>query len=157
MRDDAHAEGLVAFWTVCNNWRPELREFRPYACLKVRFAVIDFLRKVGVFHKKNYDYMTQYVSLDAQHPNGASFHTYLESEYSSPSEALALSDAVLKVKAIVDSLPERMRRALELYYFEGLTQREISRELSICQMSVSLLIGKALGLVKIRFEGCLIS
>ncbi|MEU0118651.1 sigma-70 family RNA polymerase sigma factor [Streptomyces bobili] len=47
------------------------------------------------------------------------------------------------VAALLASLPERERRILHLYFFRGMTQRQIADRIGISQMHVSRLINRA--------------
>jgi RNA polymerase sigma-B factor len=52
--------------------------------------------------------------------------------------------------ALVDGLPARTRRILELRFSKGMTQSEIARELGVSQMHISRILAKALDYMRGR-------
>jgi RNA polymerase sigma-B factor len=53
-------------------------------------------------------------------------------------------DTQLAIRALLDTLPDRERRILELRFYEELTQSEIADEVGVSQMHVSRLIRRSL-------------
>jgi len=60
-------------------------------------------------------------------------------------ELLEEEDEVLRVAAALKSLPEREMQVISLYYYEGLTLKEIGKILGVTESRVSQIHGKALG------------
>lgn len=60
-----------------------------------------------------------------------------------------LADEELRrLYAAMGKLTERQREVIELYYFKGMTQQEISEELGICQQSVNRIMTQAIKKLK---------
>jgi RNA polymerase sigma-B factor len=49
------------------------------------------------------------------------------------------------LKPLVQALPDREKRLLEMRFFQGMTQSQIATELGISQMHVSRLLSRTLG------------
>ena len=61
-------------------------------------------------------------------------------------------DAAATVARLLQVLPERERKIVELRFYDNLTQAEIAERLGISQMHVSRLLRRALSLLGTRFE-----
>ncbi|WP_286846244.1 MULTISPECIES: sigma-70 family RNA polymerase sigma factor [Aminobacterium] len=68
----------------------------------------------------------------------------LADDASSALEVLEESEEVEKVVSALEKLPERERFVISLYYYEGLTLKEIGSVLGVTESRVSQLHGKAL-------------
>lgn len=66
------------------------------------------------------------------------------SRLGSEDESIELFEAWASVKVLLEKLPQRDRRVLQMRFVAGKTQTEIGRELGISQMHVSRLLAKAL-------------
>jgi RNA polymerase sigma-70 factor (ECF subfamily) len=61
----------------------------------------------------------------------------------SPEEAIVARDEAERVRAALGALPERYRRALELYYFEDVRYREIALALDVPIGTIKTFISRA--------------
>lgn len=61
-----------------------------------------------------------------------------------PDAALARAELRASLRAVIDTLPDREKRILELRFFRQLTQSEIAREVGVSQMHVSRLLARTL-------------
>lgn len=66
-----------------------------------------------------------------------------------PDDHLEALEALLFVGSILQQLPPRERRLLELRFFRGMTQSQIAREMGISQMHVSRLLSRTLAELRI--------
>lgn len=67
-----------------------------------------------------------------------------DSRAENPEEALHLNEVKGLLAAAIESLPEKERLVVTLYYYEGLTAKEIARVLGVSQSRVSQLHSKAI-------------
>lgn len=70
----------------------------------------------------------------------------------SPLNVLEEKDAKERIAALIDSLPEKEKIVLSLYYYEEMTMQEIGRVLSITESRVCQIHGQALGKLKTRLQ-----
>lgn len=79
------------------------------------------------------------------HAPGAEDDTMIAGEVPKESErGFGHVERSLLVRDLLDQLPDRERRILELRFYEEMTQREIAEEIGISQMHVSRLIRRTL-------------
>jgi RNA polymerase sigma-B factor len=69
-----------------------------------------------------------------------------------PDEHLEALEALLFVGSILQRLPARERRLLELRFFRGMTQSQIAKEMGISQMHVSRLLSRTLAELRIGLQ-----
>lgn len=69
-----------------------------------------------------------------------------------PDEAIALSFERTALGAVLDTLEERDRTIVRLYYLDELTQAEIGRRLGYSQMHISRLLRKAVGQLQLACD-----
>nr|MDW8081019.1 FliA/WhiG family RNA polymerase sigma factor [Candidatus Calescibacterium sp.] len=69
-----------------------------------------------------------------------------------PADVLEDQERLTYLGALIDALPERERLILSLYYFEGLTLREIGEVLSLSEGRVSQILSRTLLHLRIRLE-----
>lgn len=75
-----------------------------------------------------------------------------EFEAPDPASILENEERLAYLGMLIDALPERERLILSLYYFEGLTLREIGEILSLSEGRVSQILSKILLRLRIRLE-----
>uniref|UniRef100_A0A7V3YF88 FliA/WhiG family RNA polymerase sigma factor n=1 Tax=Candidatus Caldatribacterium californiense TaxID=1454726 RepID=A0A7V3YF88_9BACT len=73
-------------------------------------------------------------------------------EVPDPSEVLEDRELLEYLGRLIDELPERERLILSLYYFEGLTLREIGEVLSVSEGRVSQILTRILLRLRMRLE-----
>ena len=90
--------------------------------------------------------ITNVVSLNEFEENGPEpvFDTNNRSRFSQPEEAVAESELKDMLAAALDLLTEKERRVIELYYYEDMTLKEISKVLEVSESRISQLHTKAL-------------
>lgn len=96
--------------------------------------VVDALSANGCFSP---------VSLDAPRPDGEAVESPLD-RMGDLDPAFASAEARLALRPLMQALPERERRIIELRYFEHRTQAQIGAEIGVSQEQVSRLIGSIL-------------
>ncbi len=87
------------------------------------------------------------VSLDevlALEDGDVSREAIIPDESAGAGELLEDEDEVARVSAALKSLPEREMQVISLYYYEGLTLKEIGKILGVTESRVSQIHGKAL-------------
>lgn len=75
-----------------------------------------------------------------------------EQEVPDPASILEDQEFLAYLGELIDALPERERLILSLYYFEGLTLREIGEVLSLSEGRVSQILTKTLLYLRVRLE-----
>lgn len=90
--------------------------------------------------------ITNVVSLNEFEENGPEpvFDTNNRSRFSQPEEVVAESELKDMLAAALDLLTEKERRVIELYYYEDMTLKEISKVLEVSESRISQLHTKAL-------------
>ena len=90
--------------------------------------------------------ITNVVSLNEFEENGPEpvFDTNNRSRFSQPEEVVAESELKDMLVAALDLLTEKERRVIELYYYEDMTLKEISKVLEVSESRISQLHTKAL-------------
>ena len=68
----------------------------------------------------------------------------IQDEGESAGDLLEEEDEVARVAAVLKSLPEREMQVISLYYYEGLTLKEIGKILGVTESRISQIHGKAL-------------
>ncbi len=69
-----------------------------------------------------------------------------------PEEVLENRELVAYLGRLVDALPEREKLMLTLYYFEGLTLKEIGRVLGVGESRVSQILTRVLAKLRVKIE-----
>ena len=91
-------------------------------------------------------------SLDATSPDDDTSRR-LERVLAEVDPGLAAVDHQLVVKSLLETLPDRDRRIVELRFFEGFTQLEIAEQIGISQMHVSRLLARSLESLREHMTG----
>ncbi|MEN3202590.1 MAG: FliA/WhiG family RNA polymerase sigma factor [Atribacterota bacterium] len=73
-------------------------------------------------------------------------------EVRDPASVLEDQELLAYLGELIDALPERERLIVNLYYFEGLTLREIGEVLSLSEGRVSQILAKVLLHLRVRLE-----
>lgn len=149
-RDDLLAAGIVGLVdSIRRNGGSDGESFVGYARMRIRGAIVDELRAQDWLSRRAREAVnaaggdgTCFVGLHEVTPVEESIHL---SHGEDPVEALsARSDHRALVTAIA-KLPERERRVVGMYYFEGAKLKEIGAELGVSEPRVSQLHARALG------------
>lgn len=120
LRNRQEAEDLIqeVFLTVWHNcsYNPERGSFKSFLLVLVRSRAIDRLR-------------SQKAAFNTLKRLGKEIDT--ENYIISPLDQSVSDDISSKVQAALADLPENQRQALEMAYFKGLSQVEISQHLDV--------------------------
>lgn len=98
------------------------------------------------------------VSIDAAVDDDGSDNTYslqdllCDQQAVDPEEALAEADLREQLSVALRQLPRRLQLLLSLYYFEGLTMKEIGQVLDLSESRVSQLHGRAMAHLRTVLE-----
>ena len=140
--NSANAEDIFqkTFLTVleeCDKFEAD-REFRPWLYRIATNKAIDHLRKAKRF---------PVISMNA--PLDSDSNTYSIAEVTAGNEPEPFEDPIdkeiaLKVREAVDLLPEQLRQAVYMVYFQGLTYREAADAVGIHYSTVSLRLNHAM-------------
>ena len=126
--EDAVQEALIEIWNQSTSYQVE--KGRPISWIStiIRRRSIDHLRK-----RNRQDGLAERFTTESR-VRECGWKTHVEEDF-------ALSEMQHELKRVLALLPEQQRQAIELTYFQGMTQREISS-----------LTGIPLGTVKTRIE-----
>jgi RNA polymerase sigma factor FliA len=77
---------------------------------------------------------------------------YWEGEWEDPCEAFEVKELAIKVRAAIDSLPDRERTVVTLYYYEELLLREIGELLDLSEARVCQILHRATRRLRQAFD-----
>ncbi|TFF37773.1 RNA polymerase sigma factor [Mucilaginibacter psychrotolerans] len=135
LKDEDEAKDIVqdvftSLWTKSGSYQI-LSSLQAYLFGCVRHRVLNYLRD-----KNTRNTYTDLFSIFLQHQHNAVLEKIEEKE---------LLDAI---NAVIESLPEKMKRVFELSRKEFLTHKEISEKLNISEKTVKRQISNALSILK---------
>lgn len=112
--EDLLQEIFLNLWTQCR-YDPERGSLKSFLMIQVRSRALDRLRS------------------QKSHLKAAERSHYAQSHSTAPLplESVVTDETSERVQTALSALPENQRRALELSYFEGLSQQEISQRLGV--------------------------
>ncbi|WP_231511500.1 sigma-70 family RNA polymerase sigma factor [Chondromyces apiculatus] len=148
-RDDLLAAGVFGLLdSIRRNGGVEGDTFTGYARMRIRGAIVDELRAQDWLSRRARAALnasgtegTSFVSLNEMTPGEESAHL---AHGEDPSEALSAHHERRALTTAIEKLPERERRVVGMYYFEGAKLKEIGAELGVSEPRVSQLHTKAL-------------
>ena len=114
--EDVTQEVFVTLWTVPDRYNPEVGRFAPWFYRVARNRAID-----GIRQRRR----------EVMPDEPAVFELMLGPSDDSPSDAVVARSQADRVRAALRDLPEEQRTLIELAYFGGLTQSQMSAELDI--------------------------
>lgn len=134
-------------------------KFSTYAVLRIKGEIIDALRSFGWMPRKSKDGRIDeevedsmeelkeliFVSVDEGRLADKEMNPWNEEE----------NEMKRKLVEIINGFPEKERIALALYYYEGLTLKEIGAVLGISESRVSQIITSAISKIKTKLESYL--
>jgi RNA polymerase sigma factor (sigma-70 family) len=127
--EDALSDGYVGMLEAIERYDPDSNvPFGAYARFRIRGAIID-----GVRRMRRYDPTTEQFSSESPRHLGAIART--------PARPDVLF--LRTMQRAIDALPGEHRRVLEMSIFDGRTNRDIAKALSVHEVRVSLLITEA--------------
>jgi RNA polymerase sigma factor (sigma-70 family) len=109
-------------------------DFARMASPRVRHAIIDRIRTIGPFTRRH-SLRVQYVAYDEEHHRATTDtgRSAMEAREAAAQRATLIG----RVRRKIQRLPRRDRQILALYYFEGLTMREIGAALGVTESRIS--------------------
>lgn len=157
-RDDLVGAGLLGLIdSVRKNGGSDGETFAGYAKLRIRGAIVDELRAQDWLSRRAREAVeadaaagriagtTVFVSLSEVTPAEESVHL---SGHHDPIEALMERSTRRALVGAIAQLPERERRVVGMYYFEGAKLKEIGAALGVSEPRVSQLHSRALGMLR---------
>lgn len=157
-RDDLVGAGLLGLIdSVRKNGGSDGETFAGYAKLRIRGAIVDELRAQDWLSRRAREAVeadaaagriagtTVFVSLSEITPAEESVHL---SGHNDPIEALMERSTRRALVGAIAQLPERERRVVGMYYFEGAKLKEIGAALGVSEPRVSQLHSRALGMLR---------
>jgi RNA polymerase sigma-70 factor (ECF subfamily) len=136
--DDVFQKTFLAVLEECDKFEAG-RKFRPWLYTIATNKAVDHLRKAKTKCRST-------ISIDA--PLGSNSEAYciadsLAGSEPEPFEAPMDREIALKVREAVDALPDQMRQAVYMVYFQGLSYREAAAAAGIHYCALSLRVHKA--------------
>ena len=130
-------------------------KFETYASLRIRGSILDQIRKIafeiGITEEELSAWQSQLkitniVSLNEYVEQGSEpvMDAHGNSHFIQPEEKIQENELKKVLKETLGLLTEKERRVIELYYYEELTLKEISRVLGVTESRISQLHTKAL-------------
>ncbi|WP_437671362.1 sigma-70 family RNA polymerase sigma factor [Sorangium sp. So ce131] len=156
-RDDLLGAGLLGLVdSIRKNGGSDGETFAGYAKLRIRGAIVDELRAQDWLSRRAREAVeagaagkvgagTVFVSLSEVTPTEESVHMSGEDD---PIEAMAARATQRALAGAIAQLPERERRVIGMYYFEGAKLKDIGAELGVGEPRVSQLHTRALGMLR---------
>ena len=151
-RDDLLAAGILGLIdSIRRNGGSDGETFAGYARMRIRGAIVDELRAQDWLSRRAREawaaeagerWSTSFVSLSEVTPSEESIHLAGGED---PMEVLDARWARRALRAAIEQLPERERRIVGMYYFEGAKLKEIGAKLGVSEPRVSQLHTRALG------------
>lgn len=112
--EDLVQEVFLSVWRDCT-YQPERSSLKTFLLMLTRFKALDRLRSQSA---KN-------LSLQRSH------QLIYSERQDVPLETAVANEVAQRVRAALKILPDQQRQALEMSYFEGMTQLEISQSLNV--------------------------
>ncbi|MGK4002783.1 sigma-70 family RNA polymerase sigma factor [Sorangium sp. So ce1036] len=156
-RDDLLSAGLLGLVdSLRKNGGSDGETFAGYAKLRIRGAIVDELRAQDWLSRRAREAVeagaanrscgtTVFVSLSEVTPTEESAHL---SGGDDPIEAMSARATRRALVGAIAQLPERERRVIGMYYFEGAKLKEIGAVLGVGEPRVSQLHTRALGMLR---------
>ncbi|WP_437709484.1 sigma-70 family RNA polymerase sigma factor [Sorangium sp. So ce448] len=156
-RDDLLSAGMLGLVdSLRKNGGSDGETFAGYAKLRIRGAIVDELRAQDWLSRRAREAVeaeaasrvggaTVFVSLSEVTPTEESVHMSGEDD---PIEAISAQATRRALSFAIAQLPERERRVIGMYYFEGAKLKDIGAELGIGEPRVSQLHTRALGMLR---------
>lgn len=133
-------------------------KFSTYAVLRIRGEIIDALRSFGWIPRKSKDgRIDEEVEDSMEELKELMFVSVDEGRLADKEMDPWNEEDEMKRKLveIINGFPEKERIALALYYYEGLTLKEIGAVLGISESRVSQIITSAISKIKAKLESYL--
>ena len=117
-------------------------KFESYASLRIRGAILDELNSwQGQTKASNLISLDEYTETGSE----AKIESVTNTHFDQPEEVLEKEELKIKLTEAINSLTEKERNVITLYYYEEMTLKEISLVLNVSESRVSQLHTKALG------------
>ena len=123
-------EVFLQLWRNAHTYQPSRGGLQPWLLTLARYRALDFVRGSTEKQRQREDSVEEF-SLEGSIPN--------------PEQWLDQERRATQVRALMNSLPEAQRRAIELAYFEGMTHSEIAGAMKEPLGTVKTWIRNALG------------
>ncbi|WP_433928369.1 sigma-70 family RNA polymerase sigma factor [Sorangium cellulosum] len=157
-RDDLLSAGMLGLVdSLRKNGGSDGETFAGYAKLRIRGAIVDELRAQDWLSRRAREAVeaagaaggtcgsTVFVSLSEVTPTEESVHMAGGDD---PIEAISAQATRQALAFAIAQLPERERRVIGMYYFEGAKLKDIGAELGVGEPRVSQLHTRALGMLR---------
>lgn len=152
LQEDLEQEGSLALVLFVEEFEPGPKSFASLAYDRVKSRMINHLRdiqdpsdtdlRLGLPASKD--------DREGEITNPFSLEEVLADEAPSPEDALLRKERETLVREVVESLPSRERRVVELVMFEDYTHEQVSQLLGVSRVMITKIFGEALDKVRIR-------
>jgi RNA polymerase sigma-70 factor (ECF subfamily) len=139
--EDVLQEAFVQIWEKAKNFDPKLGKPSSWAAILVRNKAIDRIRASQRRTRLAAEAGTE-MAIAAEHDNSAN-------------EAIHGHDKAKLIQSAIFELPAEQRQAIELAYFSGLTQNEISEKLQEPLGTIKARVRRGLLKLRDQLEGLL--
>lgn len=129
--------GLVEAWRAYDDTKDT--HFSTYAYKRIQGSILDFLKKTDLRYSRSYRNMreTPLACFDRQY-----------ADHGDPCIYAIIDETREMILDMIDRLPDRERRVITLYYYEGLRFTEIAWILGLSKASITATHQKALSLLR---------
>lgn len=114
--EDAVQDAFTSIWRSASTYDPQLGLVRTWLLRIVRHRSLDILRSAAAEDRR-----IEHAGREQHHAEPAE----------GPAAATQRRDEADELHAVLDALPEEQRQVVELAYYDGLTQVEISERLGL--------------------------
>jgi RNA polymerase sigma factor (sigma-70 family) len=130
--DVLYSEALVNLWNAIKQYRPEKNSsIKPYLIWRIRWGLIDYLRRIQFYSRKEKRMAIHMISFDA--PFGEDDAPLLNT-FVAPENGLdSFIDDTDQLQFIMNQLPGHYQQLLKLRYIDEYTYKEIGYMMGVCK------------------------
>ena len=150
--DDIINEGVIALMAAIDGFDPEKNvKFETYAGIRIKGAVIDYLRKLDRV-PRTLRKLSKQLDDNFARLNSELCRTPTDEELETADAKMYEREKKQVIADAVATLPEKEKQVVTMYYYERLKYSEIAKVMSITQSRVCQIHSKAMLTLKNKLE-----